>query len=237
MFGFAGVLVAAVATGLLAGRAVRQPRLDTILWTAGTLALTVALAAQSMGFASGFGPATFRAVQLFALLLAPLWLAWGLVEVVWPGEAARFGTRLVCGALTVVGSVILATDPLTAAPFGKGWPLAGPHYQPPSHYALDLVQAVAVILAAASVGVAAARARTEGPWPGTLPGAAVIGVAVFLTVGLRFSLPSRLAYPLLSLVAAALVWFGATRLEAQPGRPARARTGRSRSTGRSRART
>ena len=235
LFGFAGVLVAAVATGLLAGRAVRQPRLDTILWTAGTLALTVALAAQSMGFASGFSPATFRAVQLFALLLAPLWLAWGLVERVWPGEAARFGTRLVCGALTVVGSVILATDPLTAAPFGKGWPLAGPHYQPPSHYALDLVQAVAVILAAASVGVAAARARTEGPWPGTLPGAAVIGVAVFLTVGLRFSLPTRSAYPLLSLVAAALVWFGATRLEAQLGRPARARTGRSRSTGRSRA--
>ena len=235
LFGFAGVLVAAVATGLLAGRAVRQPRLDTILWTAGTLALTVALAAQSMGFASGFGPATFRAVQLFALLLAPLWLAWGLVERVWPGEAARFGTRLVCGALTVVGSVILATDPLTVAPFGKGWPLAGPHYQPPSHYALDLVQAVAVILAAASVGVAAARARTEGPWPGTLPGAAVIGVAVFLTVGLRFSLPARSAYPLLSLVAAALVWFGATRLETQLGRPARAGTGRSRSTGRSRA--
>jgi quinol monooxygenase YgiN len=235
LFGFAGVLVAAVATGLLAGRAVRQPRLDTILWTAGTLALTVALAAQSMGFASGFGPATFRAVQLFALLLAPLWLAWGLVERVWPGEAARFGTRLVCGALTVVGSVILATDPLTAAPFGKGWPLAGPHYQPPSHYALDLVQAVAVILAAASIGVAGARARTEGPWPGTLPGAAVVGVAVFLTVGLRFSLPTRSAYPLLSLVAAALVWFGATRLEAQLGRPARAGTGRSRSTGRSRA--
>ena len=34
------------------------------------------------GFASGFGPATFRAVQLFGLLLAPLWLAWGLVDVV-----------------------------------------------------------------------------------------------------------------------------------------------------------
>ena len=235
LFGFTGVLVAAVATGLLAGRAVRQPRLASIVWTAGTLALTVALAAQSMGFASGFGPATFRAVQLFALLLAPLWLAWGLVEMVWPSDAARFGTRLACGALTVVGSVILATDPLTAAPFGKGWPLAGPHYQPPSHYALDVVQAVAVILAAASIGLAGARARTEGPWPGMLPGAAVVGLAVFLTVGLRFSLPTRSAYPLLSLVAAALVWFGATRLEAQLGRPARAGTERSRSTGRSRA--
>ena len=56
LIGFAGVLVAAVATGLLAGRAVRRPRLDTILWTGATLALTVALAAQSMGFARGFGP-------------------------------------------------------------------------------------------------------------------------------------------------------------------------------------
>jgi quinol monooxygenase YgiN len=229
LLGFAGVLVAAVATGLLAGRAVRQPRPDTILWTAATLALTVALAAQSMGFAGGFSPATFRAVQLFALLLAPLWLAWGLVEVAWPGEAARFGARLAGGALTVVGSVILATDPLTAVAFGKGWPLAGPHYQPPSHYALDAVQAVAVILAAASIGIAGARARTEGPWPGALPGTAVLGLAVFATAGLRFSLPSRSAYPLLSLLAAALVWLGATRLEAS------AKTERSRITGRSRA--
>jgi quinol monooxygenase YgiN len=218
LIGFAGVLVAAVATGLLAGRAVRQPRIGTIVWTAAALALTVALVAQSMGFAGGFGSATFRAVQLFALLLAPLWLAWGLVEVVWPGEAARFGTRLACGALTVVGSVILTTDPLTAALFGKGWPLAGSHYQAPSLYALDVVQAVAVILAAASIGLAAAQARTEGSWPGTLPGAALVGLAVFLTVGLRFPLPTRSAYPLLSLLAAVLAWFGVTRLEAQPGR-------------------
>ncbi len=230
LIGFAGVLVAAVATGLLAGRAVRLPRLGTILWTAATLALTVALAAQSVGFARGFGSATFRAVQLFALLLAPLWLAWGLVELVWPGEAARFGTRLACGALTVVGSVILATDPLTAEPFGKAWPLASAHYQPPSHYALDAAQAVAVILAAASIALAATRARTGGPWPGALPGTAAVGAAVFLTAGLRFSLPTRSAYPLLTLLAAALAWFGATRLKAQPGqvRAGRDRAGRDR---------
>jgi len=230
LIGFAGVLVAAVATGLLAGRAVRLPRLDTILWAAATLALAVALAAQSLGFASGFGSATFRAVQLFALLLAPLWLAWGLVELVWPGEAARFGTRLACGALTVVGSVILATDPLTAEPFGKAWPLASVHYQPPSHYALDAAQAAAVILAAASVGLAATRARTGGPRPGALPGTAAVGVAVFMAVGLRFSLPTRSAYPLLTLLAAVLAWFGATRLEAQPAlaRAGRERAGRER---------
>jgi quinol monooxygenase YgiN len=223
LIGFAGVLVAAVATGLLAGRAVRRPRLDTILCTAATLALTVALAAESMGFDSGFRSATFRAVQLFALFLAPLWLAWGLVELAWPSDVARFGTRLACGALTVVGSVILATDPLTAAGFSKAWPLAGSHYQPPSHYALDAGQAVAVILAAASIGLAVARARTDGPrndrlGPGALPGTAVVALAVFLTLGMRFSLPSRSAYPLLGLLAAALAWFGATRLEARARR-------------------
>jgi quinol monooxygenase YgiN len=233
LIGFAGVLVAAVATGLLAGRAVRQPTLGAILWTAATLALTVALAAESMGFARGFGPTTFRAVQLFALLLAPLWLAWGLVELTWPNETARFGTRLVCGALTVVGTVILATDPLTAEPFGKGWPLASQHYQPPSHYVLDAGQAVAVILAAACIGLAATRARRDGPWPGALLGTAVVGLAVLMTVVMRFSLPTRSAYPLLSLLAAAVAWFGATRLEAAPARPARARGGRA--TGRSRA--
>ena len=63
LIGFAGVLVAAVATGMLAGRCVRQPRMDFVVWTAATVGLTVALAAQSIGFASGFGSFTFRAVQ------------------------------------------------------------------------------------------------------------------------------------------------------------------------------
>src|SRR6201990_748302 len=111
LVGLAGVLFAAVATGLLAGRCARQPRIGFILWTAATLGLTIALAAQSMGFASGVGPATFRALPLFSLLLAPLWLAGGLVEVAVPSDAARFGMRLISAALTVVASVILATDP------------------------------------------------------------------------------------------------------------------------------
>ena len=144
LISFAGVLVAAVATGMLAGRCVRQPRIYFVVWTVAVLGLTIALAAQSLGFASGFGPVTFRAVQLSALLLVPLWLAWGLVELVVGSEAARFGMRLVSVALTVVAAVILATDPLTTQPFSKAWPLTGPHSQPVSQYALDVTQAVAV---------------------------------------------------------------------------------------------
>jgi quinol monooxygenase YgiN len=217
LIGFAGVVVAAVATGMLAGRCVRRPRIDFIAWTAATFALTAALAAQSIGFAGGFGSVTFRTVQLFALLLAPLWLAWGLVELVAETGTARFAMRLAVGALTIVGGVVLLTDPLTAQPFSKSWPVAGLHYQPPSHYGLDLVQLVAVIAALASVGVAAVRARNDQQWLATLIGIAPVGVAVLLTVGLRFSLPARSAYPLLAMVAAALVWFGVTRIADPPG--------------------
>jgi quinol monooxygenase YgiN len=234
LIGFAGVLVAAVATGVLAGRCVRQqrmtqPRIALIVWTAATLALTVALAAESMGFERGFSPATFRAVQLGALLLAPLWLAWGLAEQVWPGEAARFGARLVCGALTVIGIVILATDPLTATAFGKSWPLADQHYQPPSHYAVDATQVVAVLITVAATILAAMQARNDPRMRRALTGAAPVGLAVLITAGLRFSLPDRSAYPLIGMAAAALAWFGATRLDRLPGpagRPAGVDRGR-----------
>jgi hypothetical protein len=83
---FAGVLVAVVATGTLAGRCVRRPHVWLLAWTMAVLGLAAALGAAAMGLASGFGPLTFRAVQLGAELLAPLWLAWGLVELVARGE-------------------------------------------------------------------------------------------------------------------------------------------------------
>jgi quinol monooxygenase YgiN len=230
LVGFAGVLVAAVATGLLAGRCVRQPRIGFIVWTAATLGLTIALAAQSMGFASGFGPATFRAVQLFALMLAPLWLAWGLVELAVGSDAARFGVRLISAALTVVASVILATDPLTAQPFGKAWPLTGTHFQPVSRDALDVVQVVAVAIAVVTAVLAAVRASRD-PEPALDPRPALgsrlaltavvpVALAVLMTAGQRFPLPAKVAYPLLSMLAAALVWFAVSRVGELPRRAA-----------------
>jgi quinol monooxygenase YgiN len=217
LIGFAGVLVAAAAAGVLAGRCVHQPRIYLILWTASALSLAVALAAQSMGFASGFGLATFRAVQLPTQLFVPLWLAWGLVELVVESEAARFGMRLVASALTVVAAVILATDPLTAHPAGKSWPSASALFQPISHYALDAVQVVAAIAVLASVALAVARARKDPLSRPELTGILPVGLAVLAAVGLRLPWPDRSAYPLLSLLAAALIWFGATRIQRSPG--------------------
>ena len=222
--GFAGVLVAAVATGMLAGRCVRQPRIGFVVWTAAVLGLTIALAAQSMGFASGFGPATFRAVQLFALLLAPLWLAWGLVEVAVANDTARFGARLIASALTVVATVILATDPLTAAPFSKAWPLTATHFQPVARDALDVVQVVAVVAVVVTAGLAAVRA-SRGSGPPVMVVVPVV-VAVLVTAGQRLPLPADAVYPLLSMMAAALAWFAVSRL-GEPSRRAAARGGSS----------
>src|SRR5947209_9576645 len=218
LVGFAGVLVAAVATGMLAGQCVRprgnQPRASLIAATVATLGLTVALAAQSRGFTSGFDQITFRAVQLTALVLVPLALAWGLAELAVRNDAVRFGGRLVLAAVAVVTSVILATDPLSGQPFGREWPLGAVHFQLIARSALDAGQAVAVLAALACVSLVLAG---RGPRP-PLAAAVPPGLAGLMTAGMRLPVPARVAYPLLTAMAAVLVWFGASRIGEMPGR-------------------
>jgi quinol monooxygenase YgiN len=218
LIGFAGVLVAVAATGVLAGRCARQPRVDFIVWTAATLALTAALVAQSTGFVRGFSPVTFRAVQLGALVLAPLWIAWGLIELTSASDAVRFATRLMAGALTVVASVVLATDPLRSHSFSRAWPGSGPYFQPVSADAVTVVQAFAVLAVLASAALLATRAGRGRDVRLMLSGVLPAGAAVLAADGLRFSWPGRAVYPLLSAVAVGLVWFGMMRVHKLPRR-------------------
>ena len=207
----AGVMVAAVGTGLLGGRCIRSPAPSFIAWTAAMLAITVALLAQSVGFVSGFGPATFRVIQISAQLVAPVALAWGLVELVARGPAARFGARFAAGGLVVVAGVILATDPLAAMPFGTTWPPAAVHYQLIPHYVLIALDLAVSVTAVAAVGLCAARSRPAGR--SSLPGPAAVAAATVALVALRFPLSANAAYPALTAAAAGLVWFGMTRID------------------------
>jgi len=100
----------------------------TIALIFATAALTVALAAQAVGYYRGFSETTFRAVQIGAQLMAPLALTWALAELTGKSLGSRFAARLGLGALAVVGAVVLATDPLNAAGFTKSWPAASVHY-------------------------------------------------------------------------------------------------------------
>ncbi len=132
-------------------------------------ALTVALLGQSFGFATD-SAVTFRVIQITAQLVTPVVLAWGLVELVARGTAARFGARLAAAALIVVIGVILATDPLAAKPFSRAWPSAAVHYQIIPHYALIGLHLAVTVAAVAAVALCAVRGRGPDAQPGLVHG-------------------------------------------------------------------
>jgi quinol monooxygenase YgiN len=173
--------------------------------------LIVALAAQAYGYARGFDHTTFRAVQLGAQLIAPLALAWALAELTGKSMGARFASRLTLGAVTVIGAVVLATDPLNSASFSKTWPAASVHYQLIPNGVLKFVAVVTAIVALIAVIVTAMRARQRAGWRTLLLAVAAIAVAILLTDLLRVKLPADSAYVLLCVAAAGLAWFAGAR--------------------------
>jgi quinol monooxygenase YgiN len=139
-----------------------------------------------------------------AQLIAPLWLAWGMVELGGKTISARFGAKLITAALTVVGAVVLITDPLAVVAFGKTWPPGSVHYQLIPKYVLEGVAGVTVLTVLVMLLVAAVRLRRDPQWRRPLIALAVAGVAAVAILGLRLSLPANLAYPALCAVCAVL---------------------------------
>jgi hypothetical protein len=88
LIAFAGVLVAAVATGPLAGRYVREPRPCLLVWTVAALGLLVALAAAGVGLATVAG-----------LIFATAALSTARFSTAWPLASQHYG----CGAHLVRG--------------------------------------------------------------------------------------------------------------------------------------
>jgi quinol monooxygenase YgiN len=206
-----GALAALVFAGLLARRCIRVPRLATVALLVATAALTVALAAQAGGYYHGFDEITFRAVQIGAQLVAPLAFTWALAELTGKSMGARFASRLALGALTVVGVVVLATDPLSSAGFTKSWPPASVHYQIIPNGVLKLVAIVTALAAVVSLIVAGVRARQSAGWQSLFLAVASIAVATVLLDVMRVKLPGNSAYAAICIAAAALAWFAAGR--------------------------
>ena len=220
-------LAAAVGTGLLARDCARLPRIELIGWLVAAAALTIALAAQALGYYRGFGASTFRAIQLAAQLLAPLGLTWGMAEVAGRGVTARFASRLALGALTIVAGVILAVDPLESAAFSKAWPAASVHYGFIANWVLTLLAVVTVLAALVAVIVTGVRSRSEPGWQGAFGVTAAGGGAAVALQLLRLTLPLNAAYAAVCLLAAVLTWFAGTRSDVRRlgirGAPAAAR--------------
>jgi quinol monooxygenase YgiN len=204
---FACAVLAAAGTGVLVGRCIRVPRTDLVAWACAVAAIAVALGAQALGAHDGYSSATFRVVQVGAQLIAPLWLVWGMVELTGRGVAARFGAKLVVAALTVVGAVVLITDPLGTTPFGKSWPIGSDHYQIIPRSMLTLIAGVTVLTVVVTLIVALVRLRSDPAWRRPLIAVAAAGAAAVAILGLRLNLSANLAYPALCAVCAGLATY------------------------------
>jgi quinol monooxygenase YgiN len=202
----AATAVAAVVTGMLVWRLARLPRLDQAAWVCAAAGLTIALAAQALGYHQGFNAAAFRAIQVAARLVAPMALIWGLAEVTAKSFGVRFGARLGLAALTSIAGVVMASDPLSGVTFTTAWPTAAAHYQLIPNVVLLAVGAATVLPALTALTVAAVRARREPGWREALPAVSAAAVAALLTQALQVRLHVNSGYVAICLVAAGLTW-------------------------------
>src|ERR1700735_2553229 len=214
-----GALVAAAGAGVLGARCLRAPGPALIAFTTALLMLTVSLGAQALGYEIGFGPDTFRAVEICAQVLAPLALAIGLAEVAGKTIVSRFAARLLLTGLGVVALVIFATDPLSASPFTKAWPPTTVYYQIVPNKLLEYILAPAVVIVVViAIGAAAARPSREQAWRDAVPVTGAAGVAALLLAVpgivalLGLGLPVASLFTPLCLLAAAATWFAGQHL-------------------------
>jgi hypothetical protein len=210
---FIGSVVAAAGTGVLTVRCFRAPRADVIFMALALLGLTVALGAQTLGNLAGFGPTTFRAMELGGQVLAPIALCLGMAEMAAQRVLVRFAARLILSALAVVEFVILSADQLNpAATFSKAWPAASVYYETSPKDLLEFGIAFVTALAAlTTIGVAAVRLGRDRAWR---PAAMATGSAAVATLALAVpaavTLPSGAVFAVFCLAAAALTWLAGT---------------------------
>jgi quinol monooxygenase YgiN len=203
----AATAIAAVVTGMLVWRLIRLPRLDQAAWAYAAAGLTVALAAQALGYHRGFNAAAFRAIEVGARLAAPMALAWGMAELTAKSLGVRFGARLLLAALTAIAGVVLAFDPLSGVTFTTAWPIAAEHYQFIPNVVLVVIAAVTGLIALIALAVTAVRARREPGWREVFPAISAAAGAALLTLGLQAKLPVNSGYAAICLIAAVLAWF------------------------------
>ncbi|MBG0813971.1 antibiotic biosynthesis monooxygenase [Planomonospora sp. ID82291] len=209
----AGALLAAVATGALVNRLRAEPTGWLVAWSVATAALCVSLGVMAAGHILGFGALTFRIYQVTGSLLAPLWLAVGVVRLLARKPAVRFGAWLPGAGLTVVGLVILLVDPVRQEKkFATTLPVAADQWNPPPLFLLMAVQAVVAVVLVAGLVVALLRWRNGDDYDtDNLHALGVLAPTALALVGAcAFGAPGTLIV-LLHLLAAAAVWYTVLR--------------------------
>ncbi|WP_067136673.1 putative quinol monooxygenase [Microtetraspora malaysiensis] len=120
---FAGAVLAAITTGVVVGRIREKPSGWLVAWGVTTGATCLSLGLIAVGQLLGYGVVIFRLFQITGSLVAPLWLAVGIAQLIARKPFPRFAAWLFGGALTGLGAVIMLIDPVTQA-FTKEFPAA-----------------------------------------------------------------------------------------------------------------
>ncbi|GAA4057253.1 putative quinol monooxygenase [Nonomuraea soli] len=209
---FAGALLAVIAAGALISRLREEAEGYLIAWTVAAIALALALAAVGTGCLMGFGIVTFKIFQLGGSLLAPLWMAIGLVQLLAERVPVKFAGWLFGIALTVVASVVMVFDPLKATVTGNTLPTGGAHWAIIPGSLLFGVHVLVTLIMITCIVVAALRWRTGDEYDtDNLHAALVIAPSGLALLGaLRFTVPPIFTTALL-LVAGAGIWYSVLR--------------------------
>ncbi|MFD9941554.1 antibiotic biosynthesis monooxygenase [Nonomuraea sp. NPDC059023] len=210
---FAGALLAAIATGALI-RSLREEREGWLIaWTVATAMLCIALGAIGTGYLIGFGEGTFRIYQLAGSLIAPLWMAIGLIQLLAEKTPPKFVAWLFGIAFTIVSSVVIVFDPvLKATEMAKALPPGSSHWGLIAGSVLVGAHVIDALILLGCVVVAALRWRNGDDYDtDNLHAAAVIAPSALALIGaVRFAVPGVFTTALL-VVAAAAIWYAVLR--------------------------
>jgi quinol monooxygenase YgiN len=215
---FAAILVALTGTGVLLARAFAEQRPHLFAWLVTLLGLCIALGAATVAMMTEFSGPLFRGLELGGALIAPLWLAIGVVELVTRYVQIRFAAWLIVVSYSIVSVVIVVLDPLNSnGRFSTVLPNPDEHYAalPLAVIAGSHLIAVATLVVCATVTALRARVMDREAYAILLPVALIALAGVLIVSATRAYLPSSASVLALG-AAVALVWFGAVRTIPNP---------------------
>ncbi|MGP3962936.1 putative quinol monooxygenase [Nonomuraea sp. 3N208] len=212
VIGLAGALLAAFAAGALIRRLRDEPEGWLIAWTVAAVALCLSLGVIAVGYLMGFGSVTFRLYQVTGSLLAPLWLAVGMIQLLAERVPPRFLAWLMGIALTVVAGTIMIIDPLKSTEMGKSLPASSSFWNLVPGFLLIGVHAISVLVMLAMLVVAALKWRSGDEYDTDNLHASLVIVpsGIALVGAMRFTVPPLFTTVLLA-VAGAAIWYTVLR--------------------------
>lgn len=202
---FISALVGWSGTAALAAYAQRRPGVAAVAWLIAALGTTVGLSAAVIGAMFDFGELTFRLLQIGIGLLGPLYMAWGAFEFTVRAPTARFASRLLLSAFTVIPLVVFGVDRLSGQ-FGSTFPAFADHYDLIPRVLAGLVHGFAAVLLVAALVAVARRGSATRNTNLTVVGLVALSVLLSVVVG-RFGLGAF--GPLLMLGAVSALWSAA----------------------------